>query len=150
MIGIKPNSIAAHIIGWLIFLSLPVTFLISRSGPDGGPSFTAWPLYCLFFLIYASIFYLHTYILFPKLYLRKKYVVYFLTILLLLAGIFFLKPYDRTPGHIGSPPGNQEMSNNVLPLPPPGNFQPPGNNSRVAPFVDIISIALFVLVIATS
>jgi two-component system, LytTR family, sensor kinase len=152
MMKIKPSLITLHIIGWLLFLSLPAVFMISRSGPGNSIPFSAWPLYFLFLSVYIFIFYLHSYLLFPRLYLRKKFIFYFLSILLLMVGIFFLQPFDRMISKQERPPKAKNiMADDRLPAQPgPGSFPPRANGQRKGPAVDIISIALFILVIAIS
>lgn len=149
MIKFKPSSIAIHITGWVIFLSLPVIFIASRSLTENGLRSFNWIYYCLFFSVYVFIFYLHTYALFPGLYLRKRFFLYFFSMAFLLAGVFFLKPFDKMVSKHMLPTSERNI---MVTTPPPGEYRPPppGNNDRKGPALDIISIALFILTIAIS
>lgn len=149
MIKFKSSAIAVHITGWILFLSLPVIFMISRSANGNTLQDFNWSSYCLFFSVYIFIFYLHTYILFPRVYLRRKFTLYFLSLILLLTGIFFLKPFDRMVRMHDLPPS----AKNIMADNPPPNAHrppPPGNIGKNRPGLDIISIALFILIIAIS
>ena len=154
MISFKRSIIAAHIVGWLIFLSLPFIFLAGESGISAFFSgYWQW----LFLLIYTGIFYLHTYMLFPVFYLRKKYALYAASVILLLALIFFIRPFDRM-AMINGPAMPSRAMMDVPPGPPPGEMHRPPPlrenlphvNGRERPRLDIISIALFILIIALS
>ena len=106
-------------------------------------------------LLFPAIFYLNTYLLFPKLFFKKKYFLYFLSVGLLLAIVSYLRPYDSllhnnhsvnanpvSPGL--PPPGDQPQG------PPPAQFPASATQPgvRQGPLVDIISVALFLVVIA--
>ncbi|MEO5890969.1 MAG: sensor histidine kinase [Ferruginibacter sp.] len=159
-----------HITGWLLFLSVPFIFIFSQSIEGNARFLSGDPLNFLGFTIYIAIFYFHTYLLFPKLYFRKRRLLYFLSIAVLLTVVFFFRPFDRLSNQNRSR-GNDDLERpGPLPhtqyrpppigqgrLPPgggPGNKPPrfgsPANNSRMVPRVDIISIELFILVIAIS
>jgi LytS/YehU family sensor histidine kinase len=101
--------------------------------------------------------------LFPKLYFKKKYISYFLSILLLATAVFYLRPFDRLAHneHIRKPSlsfqskpftnsAEQQGAGDVRPGTqknfPPGNE---GNRNR-GPHWDIISMILFILVITVS
>ena len=156
-------SIGLHLIGWLVFFSLPVIFIISQSIENSSRIFPRNSFNFFGFVIYILIFYLHTYILIPKLYFGKRKVLYFLCIFLLLCAVLFLRPYDRLlvgsqipaseRSERNSPPifkkDNPPPQNNIdLPGPPPFG-QVAGNLSR-SQHIDIISIVLFILVIVLS
>src|SRR5258706_5008534 len=129
----------AHVAGWILFFSLMIAFI--SGGPGGQSAMTRMfsPAFLLFCFIYLFLFYFNRYILIPRLYLPQKYLLYFLIILVLFAGAFFLKPYDHLLGRGFHPPEN-------LMIPPglgPEIRRPPGHASVRT---DIVSIVLFVTV----
>lgn len=94
MYRVKTPTIVSHIIGWLIFLSLPFLFIAGHSGQDRALSTVSAGWYWLLFGTYVCVFYLHTYVLYPLLYLKRKYAWYFGILLVMLAGVYFLRPFD--------------------------------------------------------
>ncbi|RYG48572.1 MAG: histidine kinase, partial [Chitinophagaceae bacterium] len=105
--------------------------------------------YLLFFTIYPVIFYLNLELLFPRLFLRKKTMVYFLIFAASLLIVFLLRPFDnlmKMSNHRQAP-GLERTHNDQLTNQfqrgnrvPPG--VPPGNHGQV---LDIMSIILFTL-----
>ena len=53
------------------------------------------PYTWLFFITYGLIFYLNTWFLLPRFYLEKKYIIYAVSILMVLAAVWALKPFDQ-------------------------------------------------------
>ena len=109
MIKFKPSSIALHIAGWLLFLSLPVIFIISCSADWNTVQFFNWSYYCLF-----SLFTFLSFTCTPMCYSRKfiyekKIILYFLSLILLLTGVFFLRPFDRMVNMHGRPPHTENI-----------------------------------------
>lgn len=177
MYRVKTPSVVSHVIGWLIFLSLPFLFIAGHSGKDRGLTTISATWYWLLFGCYLLIFYLHTYVLFPQLYLKKKTVWYFSILFLMLVGIYFLRPFDRLFFQLSKAnremrmqefrqrnlePGDQPPADGKFAPPPPamdnGRQQPPGMNNgrgpgprgpRRTPF-DFVSIFLFILAISLS
>lgn len=161
MYRVKTPAIVTHITGWLIFLSLPVLFIAGQSGRNSALDTISSPWYWLLFGSYITIFYLHTYILFPGLYLKKKLVLYISIVLLLLAGIYILRPFDRLFTEFSQPAMDRMMEEHRPPppdedFPPPqGDFGPrepgsgPGRQPRGEHF-DIVSIFLFFLTMSLS
>lgn len=153
---LRRYSIILHIVGWLIFLSLPVLFVISQSGGPNDTRHIGNPTYLLVLVIYVPVFYLHTYYLFPRLFLERKYMAYAFGLAALFAAVFFFRPYDRLTDSQVMPRENRieqapPPADRDNPRPPPPNGPGPGpGNERKRPFVDIISIALFILIIALS
>ncbi len=90
----KVYQVIIHIAGWLLFMAFPLLFI---NGGESGAGYLILkePYYWLFCITYFSLYYLNAYILIPNLFLRKKYVWYSVIIMLLFAGVYFLKPYDR-------------------------------------------------------
>lgn len=155
----KIPAVVTHITGWLIFLSLPVLFMAGQAGRDKALDTISSPWYWLLFGSYFVVFYLHTYFLFPKLYVKKKIVAYIGIVVLLLAGVYLLRPFDRLFTQLSRPnrgmmmeerrllPRNEEMP------PPPPEFEVrppmPRREPRQQHF-DIVSIFLFFLTLSLS
>ena len=89
--------------------------------------------YLAFCLLFTAIYFLHTKILFPLLYTRKKHGLYFGILLLLLVIIALAKPFD----YFISQPTPQ----GPIPLGSPSQEGSPG------PLLDIVSIFLFLLAV---
>ena len=131
-------------------MGFPLLFL--NGGQDGLALMFSKPLYWVFCGTYVFLFYLNSYILIPHLFLKKKYTVYAIIILALLAGTYYLKPYDRlirsetrlNPAYRDWSPMRDRLLGKTMPGPPhdkpmyghadgPGT-PPPGDTShRFAP-----------------
>ncbi|SOD17477.1 Histidine kinase [Pedobacter xixiisoli] len=97
--------------------------------------------YIIFCFLFVGIYFLHSKILFPKLYLAKKYLIYFVVLLAQLSGIIVVRPFDR----FISNPNRMEQAQPPK-LSPPINIPPPPSESP-RPLVDIVSIFTFLLAI---
>ena len=129
-------SVISHFAGWLIFFSLIIMFTSnSPGGVDTMTKLFSLP-FLYFYFIYLFIFYLNFFVLIPKLYLQKKYPVYFILILLLFVGMYLTKPFDHL----------------LHQAPPPEQMGPPRPNSPQDSHlrIDIVSIVLFVMAWALS
>jgi two-component system LytT family sensor kinase len=150
--------IAIHLIGWILFLSLPVSFVLSQSDTSFGQllASAAFWQFCIFFLL---LFYLNEYVLLPKLLHRGHKLMYVAVLLGLLVAVFFLQPFEKLNHRTGGPRMENRMPppDNLSPQPPSrgeyrqqrqgrGGFQRRGGPIRV----DIISIFLFVMTIMFS
>jgi two-component system LytT family sensor kinase len=148
--------IAIHLIGWILFLSLPVSFVLSQSDTSFGQllASAAFWQFCIFFLL---LFYLNEYVLLPKLLHRGHKLMYLAVLLGLLVAVFFLQPFEKLNHRTGGPrmenrmpPADtlfrQPQSRNEFRQPHHGGFQRRGGPIRV----DIISIFLFVMIIMFS
>src|SRR5438876_1125660 len=105
MMKSKLLVLIAHATGWIFFFSLMAAFI--SGSPDGRQSLVSRifsPAFIFFCFIYLFLFYFNTYVLIPLLYLQKKYIVYFLAILILFATVYFLKPYDHLLNSSSRPP----------------------------------------------
>jgi two-component system LytT family sensor kinase len=155
MFPIKTSVIVAHLTAWVLFITLPVLFVSNRGGVNTFWSILFSPDTLLFFTTYLFIFYLHSWILLPLLYLKKRYGWYALSILILLIGIWLIRPFDRLV--------NGEQPRAADHRPPPG---PPPSRPRTGEFrdgrqmdkkgpgqgfrVDIVSVFLLVTILAMS
>lgn len=93
------GKILIHVLGWLLFLCLPLLFLNS-----GNKSHTAWgllssPFYWLFALTYLVIFYINIWYLIPSFFVKKKYYTYAICVFALLSLVYFLQPFDKLLAH---------------------------------------------------
>ena len=126
----KAFVIFTHGLCWLLFFSLPMLFLNQEN--DNGPiiDFLKLPEYWIFYGIYISLFYFHGHVLFPFLFLQKKYLSYILILILLFTVVFQLKPFHyllQNAKHTSAKPPNSN-------LPPGGRPKPfPSNNRRLPP-----------------
>ena len=159
MIPARISSVITNIAAWILFLSLPVLFVTGQSGSNDFFSTLVSPYTWLFFGTYIFIFYLNTWVLLPKLYLQKKYFLYAVTLLIMLAAVWILKPFDRmvskqhpmvaTDFRSGPPP----EAFRDLPPPKPGPGKPPGPENpeeRRSPHVDVVSIFFYILILTMS
>ncbi|MEP7373443.1 MAG: sensor histidine kinase [Chitinophagaceae bacterium] len=159
MIPARTSIVITHIAAWILFLSLPVLFVNSQSGNSSVFSILSSPYTWLFFITYIFIFYLNTWILLPKLYLKEKYFLYAACIVLLSVAVWILKPFDRLVSsrhqytsivdRQGQPPEN---FGRPPPERPPGNPDGPPREQtgRRSPRVDVVSIFLFIMILAMS
>ncbi|WP_247235006.1 sensor histidine kinase [Telluribacter sp. SYSU D00476] len=147
--------IITHIIGWLLFISLPVFFLSHDGRSRRIISIVSSPTFWLFGVCYIVLFYFHTYWLIPRLFIRRRYLTYTAIVIALFGGIFLLKPFDMLISRVGrrGPPPRHAPHPGAdptrrMPPPPPGEpFAPPqGRPIRL----DITSIFLFIMVVALS
>lgn len=143
MFRLKFSVVIAHITGWLICLSLPLLFISGQTGDRKALSILFSADYLVFLVTYVALFYFHTTFLFPRLYFRKLYVLYFLAAGLMLIMVNYMQPFDhlfrRMPHHLPMEAGWR------LPAPVPVE---PEEYSPVR--IDIVSDFLFLLTIALS
>jgi hypothetical protein len=167
------SVIFVHFIGWILFLSLPVLFFTGFNNGDGIGRFLFSGAYWLYFAFYCSLFYVHTFVLLPRLYFVGKKIWYALILIALFFLTLTLKPFDlltfkrrpfnereltvserqmfrerREPPQMHGEPGE---------MPPPGlnpqNMQPMppnGFGQRRGQHIDIVSLFLYFLIIALS
>lgn len=166
----KASAFIIHGAGWLIFISLPLLFASGFQGSGNVLSTLVQPDHLFFYTSYIFLFYFNTVVLIPRLYLRKKYTMYFSIILLLLIAVIYLRPFDHLmtnsfqshmvrsmPGSPGFPPAQDSV-----PAPSPGNPPPefghgpppfPGRmppGRRPAARFDAVSLFLFIMILALS
>ena len=154
--------IVAHCVCWIIFLSLPVIFV---AGNDGDILYIlSKPLDWLKFALYILIFYFHTYILLPKFFFEKKYLLYVSCIVLFALSVFQLHPFDtlmkaKEKGHHSIKASGNHRSNidrDILLLnykinqPGPFKISPELKMQHKHLKFDIVSTILFILIIAIS
>lgn len=145
MIKGKKQFIVFHAAGIICFICLPLLFLSNGPENRGVLPLISSVWFWIFTVTYAGIFYLNAYWLFPKLYLKKEYPVYFTIILLLLTAVYFIQPFDHIINLNGVP---RKI--------PPGNFNGPGFGPPPSKpmfgnkHFDIVSVFLFFTMLALS
>ena len=99
MFRVRTYQVITHVAGWLLFMAFPLLFI--NGGGENIDQFRllASPYYWLFCASYILLFYGNALFLFPRFFLKKKYVLFGVITLVLLAGVYFLKPYDRLLRH---------------------------------------------------
>jgi hypothetical protein len=126
MFKLRAYEVVLHIAGWLLFMALPLLFI--NGGQNNVLLLLSKPIYWVFCGTYVFLFYSNAYLLIPKLFLKKKYVLYSIVILALLAGTYYLKPYDQLmrstrlesmPPQMQSPM-RQRLLGHTMPGPPHG------------------------------
>ena len=158
MLRVKTYLIVVHIAGWLLFMAFPLLFL--NGGQEGSDVFKLLqsPYYWLFCFTYIFLFYTNGYFLIPKLFLKKEYFKYALITLILYAGVYFLKPYDKLLTHNEqynhAPQGPPPMEAEHMPPPDQGGRAPQfgpggGHFERHVPF-DTVSLFIFIMIMALS
>lgn len=169
----KLATILAHITGWLVFLYLPLLFISGQNDTVSLTNLILSPPYWLFALSFIAVFYIHSYLLIPLVYNRKNVIVYACSIALLLVAFYYLRPFDRlisqftripttedrlmpadnrpppSPGEIrpGPPP---EVQTGPPDQPPPRINQPQQIRNGRAPFFDLVSMVLYLLLLILS
>jgi two-component system, LytTR family, sensor kinase len=145
--SVKHNKITPfipHIAGWTFFFSLVLGFLYRTPETTNTFNIIFSGTFLLFCAIYLFLFYFNSYVLIPKLYLEKKFVLYALIILILFALVYMVKPFDMLMSEFNRPPNGPVR-------PPPGMElrprmdRPPGG-MRKERHTDIVSIILFITV----
>ncbi|MBL4678970.1 MAG: hypothetical protein JKY70_22680, partial [Mucilaginibacter sp.] len=130
MLRLKTFSVLIHIACWLLFMTFPLLFLNGPSGNVSMATIMASPYYWLFCATYVVLFYLNTNVLFPRFFLRKKYIDYAIICFGLLSAVYVLRPYDRLFRSINSNAFMQAQGQQFGPPPgngpggPPPNFHP--------------------------
>jgi len=95
----KLSTFVIHLTGWLLFLLLPLLFLNSGNKISNAWVLFSSPFYWLFCLTYLVLFYFNVWYLVPQFFLKGKYLIYSIMVLILLGAVFFLQPFDKLLGH---------------------------------------------------
>jgi two-component system, LytTR family, sensor kinase len=145
------SDVFIHVFAALAFISLPLLFMSGQHENDV-VSIALSLGYWLFCLTYIFIFYLNTYFLIPKLYLKKKYFFYIAAVLLMFALVAYYRPFElllqhQHQRHPAPPPPDLFMSDRGV-YGDPGNEPPPQGPGPRARRIDIISIVIYIMTIA--
>ncbi|WP_161597107.1 sensor histidine kinase [Dyadobacter flavalbus] len=138
-----------HLLGWLLFISLPLTILSRERDPELEFTLLSSGYFWLFFLIYFLLFYLNLWILIPQFFLKQKHILYTGFFFIGITAVFFSQPFENL---IFQRFHHQQQipQTNRFPEPPPVNFHPefppPPSPERTAPAVDFVSLVLFFIV----
>ncbi|MCJ8211991.1 sensor histidine kinase [Mucilaginibacter sp. RS28] len=92
---IRLFTVAIHLAGWLLFLSFPLVFIQAGEGGLSLFDLLLTRSYWEFSICYFLLFYVNSWVLIPRFFLKKKYVDYGLIVIIFFAGIYFLQPFDR-------------------------------------------------------
>ncbi|QHT70480.1 hypothetical protein GXP67_29425 [Rhodocytophaga rosea] len=178
MIHSKATNVIIHLAGWLLFMVFPLLFMNGLRDNTSIASILASGYYWQFILCYVCIFYLHTYYVFPQIFLKKKYLLYGLIVAIGFVAVYLLQPFDGLLSH--NPAGNPPFRNkppqeriesntgrNTFPPPefrPPPRYESPDSLNgrpnpppqgrdkpgRRPPLVDITSQFIFIMIMAMS
>jgi two-component system LytT family sensor kinase len=139
------SKIISHVVAWLLFFALIMSVTASMGSTTFAQQLISLNFY-VFCFIYLFVFYLNSILLFPHLYLEKRYFIYFLVNFALGFIVFLLTPFDNLLSHshavsmfprpMPSPPGIEEFPHRP----------PPGQPGRGRHFIDINSLIIFLLV----
>lgn len=147
----KTPVLIAHIAGWLLFFCLPLAFMYSQSGQINPGRIIISPHYWIYCLAFLLLFYLVNGVLAPRLYLKRKYLVFFSVLLLLFAAFYFYKPFEKlmSSNRPGPEPREMRPPPEFDEGPPPGEPGPPHQpQTESLLFLDIMSVFLFIMVVA--
>jgi two-component system, LytTR family, sensor kinase len=126
-----------HLPGWLLFLAFPLLFMNGQTeGSSMGDPFLSW-YYWQFCLFYIFLFYFHAYLLFPRLFLKRKYVAYAGTVVAILIGLYWLHPFGqllRYHSGFGTSRQGNPPSSRIAPTPPPNFGSPSEPGPPMRPF----------------
>jgi two-component system, LytTR family, sensor kinase len=177
MIHSKATNLIIHLAGWVLFMMFPLLFMNGLRDNTSIASILASVPYWQFILCYVSIFYLHTYFIFPKVFLKKKYVVYGCIVVVGFVVVYILQPFDGLMSHNpnGGPPHRNRAPSHIEEPSDRNNFPPPefrprpryepfdslaaqrnsppesrGRPGRRPPIVDITSLFIFIMIMAMS
>lgn len=157
---VKVYLVTVHIAGWFLFMAFPLLFLNGGDDTSGLLPLKS-PFYWLFCVTYILLFYANAHILIPRFFLKKRYLIYCIIIAALFAGICVLKPYDRllrnNDHRHGFMPKQTQPGVPLTGEPGPTGlhsgrhfYPPPPGPQRHHPFIDSISIFIFLMIIALS
>lgn len=112
----KVFSVVIHIAGWLLFMAFPLVFLNTRGQYNNTiTSFLQKPAYWVFCITYIALFYSNAYLFIPHFFLKKRYAIYSIICIALLACIYVLHPFDNL---LRSTEGRRMHNGMMVPGPP--------------------------------
>lgn len=133
MLNSKFSRIIIQIVGWLLFLFLPLLFLNSGNKTETAWTLLSSPFYWMFGLTYLILFYINSWYLIPLFFLKKKYLVYAGFTIALLGIVYFLQPFDKLLAH--NPRFEAQMTVAADSL--KGMPKMPGTDTAFHPFGDL-------------
>lgn len=165
----KTVVVLAHLLGWVLFMALPIFFLAGMSGVKGVTALLASPYCWIVFGLFIGFFYLHTLVLLPWVWVRSK-AAYIAVMLVTVAAVMYVKPFEYLMNISRQSQQQMQLSDfgkqrfpmpdaAFRPMPPPdGRVGPPpdGIMPRMAPngkprnMFDLISMMMLLLVTGIS
>jgi two-component system LytT family sensor kinase len=156
MVFQQKNLWIIHVLGWLLFIVLPLTIMSRESDPHILLTVLKSGWFWLFFLIYFFAFYSNILFLIPQLFLKQRYVLYTAIFMTGFMLIFFFQPFENLIFKKFHERQFREMERDYpdtlrRPPPPERTYEPemerrPEPRGADAPTIDFISMILFVVV----
>ncbi|MET0466041.1 MAG: sensor histidine kinase [Chitinophagaceae bacterium] len=91
----KLTPVIAHVAAWLLFFSLVLGFAIRMPNSVDTASRVFSVPFLAFSAIFLFLFYINYFLLFPKLYLKKKYFLYITIVLLFFTAVYTIRPFEK-------------------------------------------------------
>jgi two-component system LytT family sensor kinase len=140
-----------HLLGWILFISLPLTIMSREPGQDIQLVLLTSASFWLFFLLYFLLFYLNALVLIPRLFLKQKYVLFIGIFIGAFLAIYYFQPFENLIFEKFHTQEEPRELNERFPGPPPRPFgetgpPPPPRTSDNGPAVDFVSLVLFVVI----
>jgi len=150
----QPKNIwIIHLMGWIIFICLPVTILSRDSDPNIEFTVLQSASFWAFVAVYFVLFYLNYLLLIPKLYLRQQHFIYSLAFFAFISSIFYAKPFENLVFqrfhsqhdlHSGNGPDFRQASKIEFREGSEFRSSPPRRLNE--PAVDFVSLVLFAMI----
>ncbi len=137
-------TILAHLIGWLMFQSLPMAFMLTQSGGQQVSEVLTSVQYWQFFLFFVAIFYIHNAVL-PFIFKPGKRWIYIVSFILMFIAMAWLRPFEQMVNVFRSFHVDMQLLAPVGMRPPGAGAMPPQNMQR--PFVDVVSVVFFLMIV---
>jgi len=164
----KAFTVIIHIAGWLLFMAFPLVFLNSRGHDTPSWSLLQKHSYWFFCYIYIFLFYSNAYYFIPQFFLKKRYTIYTIIVLVLLGGVYYLRPFDKLlrssegrsfnqARYFDHPPADRQMPGGPPPYQPDQQASPHPHRGNNVPHrffhrrpLDSSSLFIFLMIMALS
>lgn len=88
------QKILFHLVGWVLLFTLVIAFLFGRQEIRFSLPFLLTPAWLFFACFFLLVFYTHSGLLIPHLYDKRRYLLYVLSITIIIVAALYLRPYD--------------------------------------------------------